>query len=152
MRKTLATLFAIGLIGLLGVADKTRLAAPHLVPAASTSAATAASSGQPSNLPTNTVAASYKDGSYTGQSEFTPYGIVQIAVVVNGGRITNVNFLQMPSDQRESQVRTDYSEPLLKQETIAKQSPSIDFVSGATSTSEGYQQSLQAALNQARSA
>jgi uncharacterized protein with FMN-binding domain len=41
------------------------------------------------------------------------------------------------------------SEPLLEQETLNKQSFHIDFVSGATQTSEGYQQSLQSALNQA---
>jgi len=94
----------------------------------------------------------YKDGTFTGSSEFTPYGTIQISVVISGGKINDINFLQMPSDQQGSQARSDYSKPLLKQETLSRQSANIDFVSGATSTSEGYQQSLQAALNQARSA
>lgn len=92
---------------------------------------------------------SYKDGTYTGASEDTPYGTVQVAVVVSGGKITDVNFLQMPSDLGHSQEVTAFSEPYLKQETLSGQSASIQFVSGATTTSEAYEQSLQAALDQA---
>jgi uncharacterized protein with FMN-binding domain len=92
---------------------------------------------------------SYKDGTYTGSTAETPYGTVQIAVVVSGGRIANVNFLQMPSDAGHSREVTAGSEPLLKQQTLQNQNSHVDFVSGATSTSEGYEQSLQAALNQA---
>jgi uncharacterized protein with FMN-binding domain len=39
--------------------------------------------------------------------------------------------------------------PQLRQEALRSQSASIDTVSGATYTSEGYRQSLQAALDQA---
>ncbi|MEU5265510.1 FMN-binding protein, partial [Amycolatopsis sp. NPDC021455] len=39
--------------------------------------------------------------------------------------------------------------PALNQETLQAQSARIDTVSGATYTSEGYQQSLQSAIDQA---
>jgi uncharacterized protein with FMN-binding domain len=40
--------------------------------------------------------------------------------------------------------------PLLRTEALAAQSARIDVVSGATYTSNGYAQSLQSALDQAR--
>jgi uncharacterized protein with FMN-binding domain len=39
--------------------------------------------------------------------------------------------------------------PILRQEALQAQSAQIDMVSGATYTSEGYQQSLQGALDAA---
>ncbi len=43
----------------------------------------------------------------------------------------------------------DYALPILVQETLDPQSADIDMVSGATVTSVGYVESLQAALDQA---
>jgi uncharacterized protein with FMN-binding domain len=40
--------------------------------------------------------------------------------------------------------------PELEQEAIQAQSANVDIITGATLTSEGFQMSLQAALNQAR--
>lgn len=93
--------------------------------------------------------ASYRDGTYNGDSEGTPYGTVQVAAVISGGKITDVKFLQMPNDRGHTQEVTAYAEPYLKDETIQKQSAHIDFVSGATTTSDAYEMSLQAALDQA---
>jgi len=151
MKKTLVTLFAIAIIGLIGVVDKTQGSSHQLVSPSNTGAAVASSGSQSSTSTSagSTATASYKSGTFTGNSEQTPYGTVQMAVVITGGKITDINFLQMPSDLSSSRERTQYSEPLLKQTTIAKQSANIDFVSGATSTSEGYQMSLQSALDQA---
>jgi uncharacterized protein with FMN-binding domain len=58
----------------------------------------------------------------------------------------------MPSDEPRSREITSYSEPGLKQNAITAQSANIDFVSGATSTSYGYKESLQAALDKAAGA
>ena len=90
-----------------------------------------------------------KDGTYTGQSEFTPYGTVKVAAVVSGGKITDIKFLQMPGPEGHSREVTAFAEPYLKQETLQNQNGNIQFVSGATTTSEAYQMSLQAALDQA---
>jgi uncharacterized protein with FMN-binding domain len=56
----------------------------------------------------------------------------------------------MPNDQPHSREVTAMSEPLMKQDTLDRQSADIDFVSGATSTVYGYQESLQKALDQAK--
>jgi uncharacterized protein with FMN-binding domain len=92
----------------------------------------------------------YKNGTFTGTTADTPYGTVQIAVVVSSGKISDVKFLQMPFEESRSQQITDMSKPQLKQTTLDAQSSQIDFVSGATSTSYGYQESLQKALDQAK--
>lgn len=154
MRKSVIIILTIAVLGLVGVYEKTKAGSPQLVSPSQTEVATSTgnNSSSSSGSASSAKAANYKNGSFTGDSEATPYGTVQIAVVVSGGKIVNVNFLQMPSDQRESQQRTAFSEPLLKQTTLDKQSASIDFVSGATQTSVGYQQSLQSALDQAAQA
>lgn len=157
MKQTIVLIATIALLGLLGVFYKTNSPNQLITPNAS-SVSNNSSASSPSNAQSSTMMnnmqnhMSYKSGTFSGSNEFTPYGNVQISVVISGGKITDVNFLQMPNDQRESLRRTQISEPLLKQTTISKQSSNIDFVSGATSTSEAYQQSLQSALDQAAQA
>jgi uncharacterized protein with FMN-binding domain len=91
----------------------------------------------------------YKDGTYNGSTSGTPYGNVQVAAVISGGKIVDIKFLQMPDSEGESIMHTNQSEPLLKQSALDNQNAHIDFVTGATDTSFGFEQSLQAALNQA---
>lgn len=150
MKRAAITIFAIAILGLVGFAAKAGGSGQpaSLVQGGQSTTAASPDTSQSTASASNS-AKTFRDGTYTGDSEDTPYGAVQIAVVISGGRISDVNFLQMPSDQQESQQRTTYSEPLLKQATLNKQGANIDFVSGATSTSVGYRQSLQSALNQA---
>ncbi|HET6864082.1 MAG TPA: FMN-binding protein [Candidatus Saccharimonadales bacterium] len=147
MKRALLIVMTIAILGTLGLyvnkAPTNSLSNRTSSTARTLPASTTASSA------TNTSSRSYKDGIFQGSAANTPYGVVQIAVVVSGGKITDVNFIQMPSDQGHSREVTAFAEPLLKQSTIQAQSPNIEFVSGATSTSEGYEQSLQAALNHA---
>ncbi len=93
----------------------------------------------------------YKDGTYTGSTSDSQFGPVQVQAVISGGKITNVNFLQMPSDRSQSQYIASQAEPLLLREAIATQSAQIDTISGATSDSFGFSDSLQSALSQAKS-
>lgn len=88
-------------------------------------------------------------GPVTGPVVTTPYGDVQVQVTISGGKIVDVQALQLPSDRRRSQMISQYAGPVLRQEALQAQSASIDLISGATYTSEGYAQSLQAALDQA---
>jgi uncharacterized protein with FMN-binding domain len=55
--------------------------------------------------------------------------------------------LQVPGDIPKDQQINGYAVPVLTQETLTAQSASIDSVSGATYTSEGYITSLQSALD-----
>lgn len=147
MRKTLVIIFAVAILGGASLLAKNHNgSSTHQLVGSSNSSAQTSASGTTAS----SQAVSYKDGTYTGSAADTPYGTVQIAAVVSGGKITDVNFLQMPSDLGHSQEITAAAKPLLKQTTMNKQSANIDFVSGATSTSYGYQQSLQAALDQAK--
>ena len=97
-------------------------------------------------------AASSTGGStYTGDVAQTRWGPVQVAVTVTGGQITSVAVVQYPSGNPEDDRINSYALPILVDETVQAQSASIDMVSGATVTSDGYLQSLQSALDQAGS-
>jgi uncharacterized protein with FMN-binding domain len=72
-----------------------------------------------------------------------------VEITVTGGTIAKVNVLQQPSGNPKDTEINDYALPILVQDTLDAQSAQIDMVSGATVTSEGYLQSLQAALDEA---
>jgi uncharacterized protein with FMN-binding domain len=85
------------------------------------------------------------DGALVG----TPYGNVQVRLTHVGPRITDVRAVQLTDSSQHSVSISAYAAPILRQEALAAQSAQIDMVSGATFTSEGYQQSLQAAIDAA---
>ncbi len=108
----------------------------------------------PTLEPTATAATSaglYKDGSYTGQNANAFYGIVQVKAVIQGGKLTNVQFLNYPHDRRTSVMINNQAIPWLTQEAIQAQSAQVDLISGATLTSQAFVQSLQSALDSAHS-
>lgn len=88
-------------------------------------------------------------GTFTGTTAQTAYGPVQVQVVVEGGRITDVIALQLTDrDGRSAQI-SQQAAPVLRQEALRAQSAQIQAVSGATFTSAGYTTSLQSAIDQA---
>jgi uncharacterized protein with FMN-binding domain len=73
--------------------------------------------------------------------------VVQVRVTVAGGKITDVATVELTADDAHSaQINADAA-PELRQEVLRAQSAQIDGVSGATFTSEGYEASLQSALD-----
>ena len=86
---------------------------------------------------------------YTGSAAVTPYGAVQVQIAVKDGRITEVGVLKYPSTDPKSKELAAKAIPILKQETIAKQSANLSNISGASFTCTGWKKSLQAALTQA---
>jgi uncharacterized protein with FMN-binding domain len=74
---------------------------------------------------------------------------VQVEITVAGGKITKVDVVEYPQNNQRDVEINDYAVPALVQETIDAQSAKIDMVSGATVTSGGYLESLQAALDKA---
>jgi uncharacterized protein with FMN-binding domain len=122
-------------------------------PGADTGAAAATPSGAVAGpaVATATAAASgIKDGNYTGQDYPNQFGDVQVKVIVSGGKITDVQALQLPSDRARSAEISQAAGPILHDEVLQAQSAQIDLLSGATYTSYSYQQSLQSALDQAK--
>jgi uncharacterized protein with FMN-binding domain len=92
----------------------------------------------------------FRDGSYTGDVADAFYGNIQVRAVISGGRLTDVQFLQYPSDRRTSVEINTQAMPYLKAEALQAQSSQVDIVSGATDSSLAFIQSLGSALSQAR--
>jgi uncharacterized protein with FMN-binding domain len=88
-------------------------------------------------------------GTYTGDAVQTRWGPVQVRITVEGGRITRAEAVQYPQENRRDQEINAFAVPQLNAEVVQAQGASIDAVSGATVTSDGYLQSLQSALDQA---
>jgi uncharacterized protein with FMN-binding domain len=74
---------------------------------------------------------------------------VQVQITVTDGTVTAVQAVDYPQNDPRDQQINSYAIPVLNQEATAARSTSIDMVSGATYTSQGYIQSLQGALDQA---
>jgi uncharacterized protein with FMN-binding domain len=143
-----------GLIALLGFKSQNHVTVGASLPSAAIAApSTAGAPSSTAGAPSSTAAAPGSSASvaktYDGTAVQTRYGTVQVAVTVAAGKITNVAFLQLTSDDGRSAEINSQAGPLLLQETLTAQSANVDTVSGATFTSEGYLTSLQSALDQA---
>jgi uncharacterized protein with FMN-binding domain len=79
----------------------------------------------------------------------TRWGPVQVQVKIIGKKITDVRALRRPTGSGRDDQINEYALPRLRQQVLQAQSARIDGVSGATVTSGGYRQSLQAALDAA---
>jgi uncharacterized protein with FMN-binding domain len=86
---------------------------------------------------------------YQGSVAQTRWGPVQVSITVTGGKITDVAVPTYPNGNGRDQEINAYALPILHDETLSAQNADIDGVSGATVTSDGYKQSLQAALDAA---
>jgi uncharacterized protein with FMN-binding domain len=101
------------------------------------------------SIPTVVQTGAYKDGTYDGSIANAFYGKVQVAAVIQNGKLSDVQLLQYPNDSGHSTEVSNSALPTLEQEAIQSQSANVDIVSGATQTSQAFQQSLITALNQA---
>lgn len=140
MKKKLIVVLAVAILGILGGYALTQNGSEKSI----------AQSSQQQTRNRSTLVNNYPDGRYTSNVAETLYGDIQISIVITAGKISDVQFQKMPDkDDGRSRQLTEMSSPLLKATTLAKQSDQIDFVTGATSTSYGYQESLQSALDKA---
>ena len=134
------TATAAGVAGTLGFT-------PHSRSPTIASAGTSTSTPAPSPSPGSSSSSSSSSKTVTGDAS-TQYGPIQLKVTMSGGKITNVEAVQLPSGDPKSSEISSYAEPLLRQSALTKQSANVDAVSGATYTSDGYKTALQAALDQ----
>ena len=116
-----------------------------------TAASVIASPAEPSASGTSTSGGgtSASAATVTGPSVDTRWGPVQVEVTVAGGRLTDVAVVDYPTGNGKDRAINARAVPILVQEALDAQSADIDMVSGATVTSEGYVESLQAALDEA---
>ncbi|MFJ4471786.1 FMN-binding protein [Streptomyces sp. NPDC089424] len=115
---------------------------------APSTAAPVAEASRPAAPPTPTSTSSSSPSGTSGarvvagSTVNTEKGPVQVEVTFAGDGITAVRMLRQPDHPQ-----TTAAVPTLIEETLQAQSADIDSVSGATITSEGYRESLQAALD-----
>ena len=130
------------------------LSMPQAAPQPTATAVPASRSAlaKPQAAPTATAIAKgqYRDGTYTGPNVDAFYGPVQVKATVRNGKIADVQFVRFPNDRRTSVRINAVAVPYLQSEAIQAQSADVDFISGATLTSEAFAESLQAALNTAK--
>jgi uncharacterized protein with FMN-binding domain len=122
-------------------------AATDPAPSSRTSSGGGSSTAKPS--PGTTSSPAVAAASYTGGVADTRWGPVQVRITVRGGKITRARAVQYPQGTNIDAQINNYALPILDQEVVQKQSVSIDTISGATVTSDGYLQSLQSAIDQA---
>ena len=103
--------------------------------------------GSGSPKPTTGKPPAAADLTVNGTEADTDWGIVQVQVTIHNGRITDVKAIQYPHGNGRDDEINSYALPQLHDQVLAAQSANIDGVSGATVTSGGYIESLQAALD-----
>jgi uncharacterized protein with FMN-binding domain len=112
------------------LASKTASAAPK--PSATKSSG---SSGSGASSAAKTV---------TGDAVDAQYGAVQVKLTVKDGKVTAAEAVQGPTTGPGGSAI-----PTLNKEVVTAQGATIDSVSGASFTSEGYKKSLQSAIDKA---
>jgi len=97
--------------------------------------------------PTTTAPATTR--SATGPSVNYNFGLISVTATVSGSKLTNVSIASLDDGgSPRSQSIDQQSIPILEQQALQAQNANIQGVSGASYTSAGFQQSLQAALSQ----
>ena len=117
----------------------------------STAAAVATTTSTPASSVSARAASAKRAATQTvtGSLATDQYGQLQVKLSVKNGRITKVGFTTFVANDGHSVQIDQSAAPMLIGETIAAQSAHIQGVSGATYTSNAYQQSLQAAIDKA---
>ena len=131
------------------VATKSATAKPVTTKKATATAAASASATPVATQTTAAPAPASKgvSGTFTGPTVNVNYGNVQVQITVKDGKITDATALQAPSGRNDRW--TNMALPILKKQTLAAQSASIQGASGASYTSYGWFTSLQGALAKA---
>jgi uncharacterized protein with FMN-binding domain len=119
------------------------------VAAASPAGAPGASSGGSSGSSSRSSSPKAGTEVVTGDAIATRYGNAQVRVTITGGKITNIEPLQLQGNDPKSVQISGTAEPFLRESALQKQTAAVDAVSGATITSASYEASLQSALDKA---
>ena len=145
------TATAAGLIGVLEFHTRPAPVSLGTIPAAGSTAAARPATTPPSRGGTRSAAPSQpgRTRTATGPQVNYNWGVLSVTVTVSGTRITKVGIATLDDGGNpRSQFIDQQSLPILEQEALQAQSGNIQGVSGASYTSAGFTQSLQAALQQ----
>lgn len=146
-----------GIVGILAYHIPTTTGAAQTTASTATSAggATSAASSSSTTAPASstttqrsaTSSTTSAKRSATGQDVDYQYGDLELKVTKSGSRITGVSVERLDVNDPRSQSIDEEAIPDLIQQTLSAQSVKIDGVSGASYTSQAYEQSLQSALD-----
>lgn len=106
------------------------------------------SSGSSTSSSSSTQHASSTGTKTVTTSAATQYGDVTLKVTFTGGKITAVENVALPANDPHSQQISNQVGSTLQQSALSHADGQVDAVSGATFTSNGYAQALQAAIDQ----
>ena len=90
-------------------------------------------------------------GSRTAESRLftTPYTRIQVEATVYRGRLIDVRTTLLGGSDTHTNALNARAEPILREEALRAGTPSIDVVTGATSTSLTWIEALQSAMERA---
>jgi uncharacterized protein with FMN-binding domain len=100
-------------------------------------------SGPPPPAPAVAAHVPLKDGTYTGWGT-SRHGDIQASVVVEGGRIMSATIAQCLTRYSCSWIAA------LPPQVVTRQSPEVDFVSGATQSTNAFYYAVVEALSKAK--
>src|ERR687898_3585340 len=86
----------------------------------------------------------------TGPAITTPFSVIQVRATLTRGRLTGVETVALSGDGPHTDALNARAEPILREEALRAGSADIDVVSGATSTSMIWIESLKGAIRRAR--
>jgi uncharacterized protein with FMN-binding domain len=117
-------------------------------------AATTVEGGRPASSSSSSAAGSATTSNAAGTQTATGsvvdvgrgYGSIQVQATLESGRIVDIQALAVPQNDGRSAMISQQAVPMLVQQAIAAQSSQIAGISGASYTSDGFAESLKAAL------
>jgi uncharacterized protein with FMN-binding domain len=145
----LSTITTVVLLFSYHTSTKLADASTSQVSQAPAAAGAATPTASPSASASASATATSASTTFTGVSANAKWGAVQVRITVKSGKITASEAVQHPQENGKDVEINGYALPILNEEVVQAQSATIDTVSGATLTSDGYLLSLQSAIDQA---
>jgi uncharacterized protein with FMN-binding domain len=87
-----------------------------------------------------------------GPALVTPFSAIQVKATLTDGRLTGIETVALSGDGPHTDALNARAEPILRESALRAGSADVDVVSGATSTSEVWLESLRGAIRKARRA
>lgn len=106
---------------------------------------TTSSSSSSSKTTAAAKTSTYKDGTYTGIGT-NNIGSVEVAVTIKNDKITTVDITNCTTSYPESYIKG------LPQQVVSRQSAQVDVVSGATKSTNDFEEAVMGALQKAKNA
>jgi uncharacterized protein with FMN-binding domain len=85
-----------------------------------------------------------------GPAMTTPFSAIQVRAFVTGNRLTGIETVLLTGDGPHTEALNSRAEPILRESALKAGGADVDVVSGATSTSEIWLDSLRGAIRKAR--